>query len=154
VLSFVFSYTEDFTGPEFNVLHRFCREDLMSVALKRLVAPTPCLHINNMPQGTTANRVRDLFFNSGVEIKDFFAVKKRKEKVDPNPSSPSRAMLFIQLKNKSDSVIGMSLVGGALSSSAIPAGLRVSFTESSVLAEREKNANNTKMEILDNNQPL
>ena len=48
----------------------------------------------------------------------------------------------------------MALVGGSMASKDIPAGLRVSFTESNVGAERKKVEENKKMEVAGNNEPL
>ena len=48
----------------------------------------------------------------------------------------------------------MALVGGSMASKDIPAGLRVSFTESNISAERKKVEENKKMEVAGNNEPL
>ena len=48
----------------------------------------------------------------------------------------------------------MALVGGSMASKDVPAGLRVSFTESNVSAERKKVEENKKMEVAGNNEPL
>ena len=48
----------------------------------------------------------------------------------------------------------MALVGGSLASKDVPAGLRVSFTETNVSAERKKVEENKKMEVAGNNEPL
>ena len=87
-------------------------------------------------------------------------IKKMKERNKDNaPSTPSRAIIFLQFKNQADAIIGLALANGSGSSSDIPAGLRVSFTETSVAAERAKcEASNVKpsmrMEVAANNQPL
>ena len=48
----------------------------------------------------------------------------------------------------------MALVGGSMASKDVPAGLRVSFSESNVGAERKKVEENKKMEVAGNNEPL
>ena len=48
----------------------------------------------------------------------------------------------------------MALVGGSLASKDVPAGLRVSFTEANISAERKKVEENKKMEVAGNNEPL
>ena len=62
--------TEDFTGPEFKILHRFCKEDLMIVNLKRISKPQKNLHVNNIPKGVNVNQVKALFQNKGVSGKN------------------------------------------------------------------------------------
>ena len=145
--------TEDFTGDEFKHLRRFSKEELFTVSLKRICAPKTCVHINNIPQGRTAMQVKDLFAQYGVQVKDILAVKKRKEKPGL-PTAPSRALLFVDFHQTSDALVAMGLVGGAWATEHLPAGLRVSFTESSVSMEKAKLVDNTKMEILAINQPL
>ena len=102
--------TEDYTGAEFKKLHRFCQDDLMAVNLKRICRPTSCLHVNNMQQGYTTDKIKELFENCGLEVLDIVAVKKVKERKEQGPNAPSRAMVFVQLKNPADALIGLALV--------------------------------------------
>ena len=146
-------FTEDFRGPEFRVLQRYAKDEIMSVNLKRLCKPSSCLHINNMPQGFSADKVKQLFVNAGVSVLDIIAVRKKKERESP-PNAPSRAMVFVQVKNQSDALIGMALLGGSAACPAVPAGFRISFSETTVKTEREKVLNNAKMEVAAHNQPL
>ena len=152
--------TEDYTGAEYKQMHRFSRDDLMSVNLKRICKPTSCLHVNNMTQGCTPDQVKATFVNFGLRVLDMVAIKKMKERNKDNaPSTPSRAIIFLQFKNQADAIIGLALANGSGSSSDIPAGLRVSFTETSVAAERAKCEASTvkaslRMEVAANNQPL
>ena len=48
----------------------------------------------------------------------------------------------------------MALIGGAFASKDVPAGLRVSFTEANISAERKKVGENKKMEVAGCNEPL
>ena len=66
----------------------------------------------------------------------------------------SAAVVFIQVANTSDALIAMALVGGSLASRDVPAGLRVSFTEANISAERKKVEEDKKMELAGNNEPL
>ena len=63
-------------------------------------------------------------------------------------------MVFLEVATTSDALLGMALVGGALASEDIKAGLRVSFTDSSVSEERKKYEDNKYMKVADNDQPL
>merc|ERR550534_3601207 len=126
---------EEFTGPDFDILHRFSKEDLSIVNLKRISGPRNCLHINNIPQGTNLDQVKALFENKGVPVQDMIAIKKQKSS---GKIKQSAAVVFIQVANTSDALIAMALVGGSMASKDIPAGLRVSFTESNISAERKK----------------
>lgn len=145
--------TEDFTGDEFRHLRRFSKEELVPVSLKRICAPKTCVHINNIPQGRTAMQIKELFAYNGVQIKDMLVVKKCKEKPG-QPTAPSRALLFVEFHQTSDALVGMGLVGGSWATEHLPAGLRVSFTDSSVNGEKAKLIDNNKMETLAINQPL
>ncbi len=145
--------TEDFTGDEFKHLRRFSKEELVPVSLKRICAPKTCVHVNNIPQGRTAMQIKELFAYHGVQVKDILVVKKRKEKPG-QPSAPSRALLFVEFHQVSDALVGMGLVGGSWATEHLPAGLRVSFTDSNVNSEKAKLVENTKMETLALNQPL
>jgi len=144
---------EDFTGPDFDILHRFSKEDLSIVNLKRISGPRNCLHINNIPQGTNLDQVKALFENKGVPVQDMIAILKKKEKSSAKSVSSS-AVVFIQVANTSDALIAMALVGGSLASKDVPAGLRVSFTEANISAERKKVEENKEMEVAGNNEPL
>ena len=112
-----------------------------------------CVHINNIPQGRTAMQIKELFAYNGVQIKDMLVVKKCKEKPG-QPTAPSRALLFVEFHQTSDALVGMGLVGGSWATEHLPAGLRVSFTDSSVNGEKAKLVDNNKMETLAINQPL
>jgi len=144
---------EDFTGPDFDILHRFSKEDLSIVNLKRISGPRNCLHINNIPQGTNLDQVKALFENKGVPVQDMIAIRKKREKSSAKSVSSS-AVVFIQVANTSDALIAMALVGGSLASKDVPAGLRVSFTEANISAERKKVEENKEMEVAGNNEPL
>ena len=102
---------------------------------------------------TGTHNFKLLFLEKGVKIKDILAVKKRKEKPG-QPNAPSRALLFVDFYETSDALIGMGLVGGSWATPDLPAGLRVSFTDSSVQAEKAKLDGNSKNEMLATNQPL
>ena len=146
-------FSQDFTGPEFAKLHRFASEDLLSINLKRISAPRSCLHINNLPQGVTGNQLQDLIQNkANVKVLDILSVKKCRDKQEPE--TPSRAMVFVQVANASDAMLALALIGGAWATPVVPAGLRVSFTDSNVARERSKFAADKKMEVLDGNQAL
>jgi len=142
---------EDFTGPDFDILRRFSKEDLSIVNLKRISGPKNCLHINNIPQGTNLDQVKALFENKGVPVQDMIAIKRKKSS---GKIKISAAVVFLQVANTSDALIAMALVGGSMASKDIPAGLRVSFTESNISAERKKVEENKKMEVAGNNEPL
>merc|ERR1719219_3379488 len=149
---------EDFTGPDYKNLHRFSKEDIALVSLKRISAPKQTLHVNNLTRGVNMNQVKALFVNKGVEVTDCIAVRKKKEKVKEGNTAPSRAMVFLEVASISDALIGMALVGGSLATKDIPAGLRVSFTDGSVADERKKYKEGGKgdkdLEVAETDQPL
>jgi len=150
---------EDFTGEDYQNLHRFSKEDIALVSLKRISQPKRTLHVNNLTRGVNLNQVKALFENKGVKVTDYIAIRKKKEKKD-NPTAPSRAMIFLEVGSISDALVGMALVGGSLATKDIPAGLRVSFTDGSVEEERNKykegapGKGNKDMEVADNDSPL
>jgi hypothetical protein len=148
---------EDFTGPDYMKIRRFSKEDIALVSLKRISQPKKTLHVNNLTRGVNLNQVKALFVNKGVAVTDAIAIRKKKEKKD-NPTAPSRAMVFLEVASISDALVGMALVGGSLSTEGIPAGLRVSFTDGSVVEERNKYSEGGKgdkdLEVAENDQPL
>jgi len=150
---------EDFTGEDYQNLHRFSKEDIALVSLKRISQPKRTLHVNNLTRGVNLNQVKALFENKGVKVTDCIAIRKKKEKKD-NPTAPSRAMIFLEVGSISDALVGMALVGGSLATKDIPAGLRVSFTDGSCEEERNKykegapGKGNKDMEVAENDSPL
>ena len=86
-------------------------------------------------------------------MQDMIAICKKREKSFAKSVSSSAAV-FIQVANTSDALIAMALVGGSLASRDVPAGLRVSFTEANISAERKKVEEDKKMELAGNNEPL
>merc|ERR1712172_112032 len=97
---------EDFTGTDFDILHRFSKEDLSIVNLKRISGPKNCLHINNIPPGINPDQVKALFENKGVPVQDMIAIKRKKSsgkmKTKFTLMKISAAVFFIQVANTSD----------------------------------------------------
>ena len=90
--------------------------------------------------------------NVNFEVLDFIAIQKKKPK--SVSGTPARAMIYVQFANTCDATVGMALVGGSLANQEVPAGLRVSFSESSVADERKKYTDDKKNDILDDNHTL
>ena len=147
------NFIVDFTAPEYKLVQRFSKKELIPINLRKISKPMKCVHINNFNKGFTVSKAKALLAESGITAVDIVGIKKLKEK-DVSPDTPSRAYIFVDFKDISDATLCLALIGGATAGPPNPAGMRISFCESSVEAERTKNEADKKMVVVGMDDPL
>ena len=144
-------YTQDYSLPEYDKLHRFSTKELMTSGLKRLTKPTDFIHVSNIPLHTSGNDVREAFQTAGCAVTDLVTMEMSKRK-----KQQERIMCYFEMSDVNNAIMAMALMSGKLREKDKDGkeglGLRIAFSSSNLKDETTKAKEGTKMKIVPDDQ--
>jgi len=118
--------TKDFSGREYDKFKRYRTEDLKKNNMRKIIEPTPTIHISGIQHGKSPNDVKRLFESLGLHVSDCIGVavkaKKPKENEPPGTEAAQRMFCYVQFHSVDDCLIGLANFGNSV-------GMRMSFAK-------------------------
>ena len=113
-------------------MQRFSKLELCRTNLQRIVSPSDCIIVTNLPAGRSAEEVRTVLAEKMLVIKDMFTIKSTRTAKGQN-----RAILYIAFESVYDGTMAMALLATEMATAEIPEGLKTAFSQKSFDEEKQ-----------------